>query len=197
MSRWGENKQAVKGRFAARLGSPQRRESGATLVEAAIVFPLLFLVLMAIVEFGLAFKDDLSVGHGAREGARAGATFGADPHANYLVLREVEGVLASISVSDGLRVRIYNPVSGQGDDYVYQKGFATGCDWSPCPDPDNTTNYSVPSWAPVSRDISAPFTDRIGVRIGYTHRWLTNFFFTNSDFTKDVDFQIEPQVFDP
>lgn len=182
---------------SGRIGrSVAKRERGATLVEAALVFPLLFLVLMAIVEFGLAFKDDLSVGHGAREGARAGATFGTDPFANYLVLREVENVLASISVSEGLRVRIYNPVSGQGDNYVYQKGFATGCDWNPCPDPDNT-NYQVPNWRPVLRDVSAPFTDRIGVRISYTHRWLTGFFFSTSDFTKDVDLQMEPQIFDP
>jgi hypothetical protein len=174
----------------------QGRERGATLVEAAIVLPLLLVVLMAIVEFGLAFKDNLSVGHGAREGARAGAAFGNDSHANYLILREVEGVLASISVSEGLRVQIYNPVSHQGDFYTYHQGFALGCDWNPCPDPDNS-QYQVPSWLPADRDVSAPFTDRIAVRIDYTHHWLTNFFFTDTDFTKDVDFQIEPQVFDP
>jgi hypothetical protein len=153
---------------------------------------------MAIVEFGLAFKDNLSVGHGAREGARAGATFGTDPHANYLILREVEGVLASISVSEGLRVRIYNPLTGQGDDYIYQQGHAGGCDWNPCPDPDRGLPiYVPPMWLPSTRDVSAPFTDRVGVRIDYTHHWLTNFFFTDTDFTKDVDFQIEPQIFDP
>jgi hypothetical protein len=31
----------------------------------------------------------------------------------------------------------------------------------------------------------------------YTHRWITKLFATSSDFTKDVNFQIEPQIFDP
>ena len=29
----------------------------------------------------------------------------------------------------------------------------------------------------------------------FTHRWITELFATSTDFTKDVDFQIEPQVF--
>ena len=57
-------------------------ERGATIVEAAIVYGLLFMAMFAIVEFGLAAKDWLSVSHAAREGARAGATYGDDPRAD-------------------------------------------------------------------------------------------------------------------
>ena len=42
-------------------------KEGQTLVEAALVYALLFLALFAVVEFGLAFKDWLSVSHAARE----------------------------------------------------------------------------------------------------------------------------------
>jgi Flp pilus assembly protein TadG len=171
-----------------------RRERGATLVEAALVFPLLFLVIFAIVEFGWAFKDQLSVGHGAREAARAGATFGNDAYANILVLDEVQEIMAPVGIAQGLRVEIYNPATSAGDLYTYAPGG--DCDWSPCPDPDSLS-YIAPTWLPANRDVSAPFTDRIGVRVVYTHNWITNFFADTSDFTKDVDFQIEPQVFDP
>jgi hypothetical protein len=173
-----------------------RREEGATLVEAALVFPLLFVIIFAIAEFGMAFKDNLAVGHGAREAARAGATFGTDPHANFLVLREIEGVMDPVRIADGLRVRIYNPATSAGDTYVFQDGYALGCNWNPCPDPDSTW-YLSPSWDPSGRDVSAPFTDRIGVRVMFTHKWITGLFASTSDFTKDVDFQIEPQVFEP
>ena len=166
------------------------------MVEAAVVFPFLFLLLFGLVEFGWAFKDSLSVGHGAREAARAGATFGNDPHANFLALGEVSEVLDPVGIADGLRVRIYNPETGVGDNYTFIEGFAGGCDWSPCPDPDSLA-YNPPTWLPTNRDVSAPFTDRIGVRVIYTHRWITRFFATTSDFTKDVTFQIEPQIFDP
>ena len=172
-----------------------RRDRGATLVEAAVVFPMLFLLLFGLVEFGWAFKDNLSVGHSAREAARAGATFGNDAYANLLVLQEIEEVMDPVGIADGLRVRIYNPVSGVFDDYVFTDGYAFGCDWVPCPDPDNAL-YSIPVWNPTTRDVSAPFTDRIGVRVTFTHKWITRFFASTSDFTKDVDFQIEPQVFE-
>ncbi len=175
-----------------------RRDRGATIVEAAIVLPLLFLVLFALVEFGMAFKNNLSVGHGAREAARAGATFGTDPHANFLMLKEIEGVMDPVGIAEGLQVRIYDPVNGDFDDYTFDDGYGFGCNWDPCPDPDAPIGtYVIPTWAPASRDISAPFTDRIGVRVTFTHKWITKLFATTSDFTKDVDFQIEPQVFDP
>lgn len=172
-------------------------ERGTTLVEAAIVFPLLFLVLFAIVELGLAFKNDLSVGHAAREGARAGATFGNDIYANYLILKAVQATLGGAAIGEGTDVEVYNPVSGAGDSYNYQPGYGGGCDWFPCPDPDSLVYTAPTGWPPQTRDVSAPFTDRIGVRIEYTHDWVTNFFFDQTDLTHDIDFQIEPQVFDP
>ncbi|MGO4596688.1 TadE/TadG family type IV pilus assembly protein [Terrabacter sp. 2RAF25] len=52
---------------------PQRtlRERGAAAVELAIVFPLLFLVIAGIVDFGRAFFTQIQVTNAAREGARA------------------------------------------------------------------------------------------------------------------------------
>jgi hypothetical protein len=174
-----------------------RRDRGATLVEAAVVFPLLFLVLLALVEFGMAFKDSLSIGHGAREAARAGATFGNDPYANILVLREIEDVMDPVGIADGLRVRIYDAeAGGLSDEYVFQDGYAFGCDWFPCPDPDAGSFYAPPNWLPTTRDVEIPDTDLLGVRVTFTHRWLTKLFATSSDFTKEVEFQIEPQVFE-
>jgi Flp pilus assembly protein TadG len=48
-------------------------DEGAVLVEFAIILPVLFLVLFAIVEFGWGFAQYLDVRHGAREGARLAA----------------------------------------------------------------------------------------------------------------------------
>jgi hypothetical protein len=86
---------------------PRRTDRGATLVEAAIAYSLLFLTLFGVVEFGMAFKDFLSVGHASRQGARAGATFGTAPETDILVLREVQGVLATTGLPIGTEVRVY------------------------------------------------------------------------------------------
>jgi hypothetical protein len=60
----------------------RRRERGANLVEMAFVAPFLIMLLFGIIEFGWVFAQDLTIKHGAREGARlAAVAFGADPAA--------------------------------------------------------------------------------------------------------------------
>jgi len=51
----------------------QRRpsdERGASMVEAAIVLPILVLLIFGVVEFGLAFNAKVTLTHAAREGVR-------------------------------------------------------------------------------------------------------------------------------
>lgn len=50
-----------------------QHERGTTIVEAAIVIPLLMTVLFGIIEFGFAYNDYLSLRSAAREGARMAA----------------------------------------------------------------------------------------------------------------------------
>lgn len=57
----------------ARHSKRQRSERGASLVEFALVAPLLILLVLGIIEFSWAFAQNLNVRHGAREGARLAA----------------------------------------------------------------------------------------------------------------------------
>ena len=52
---------------------PKKSERGANLVEMAFVAPFLILLLFGIIEFAWIFAQDLTVKHGAREGARLAA----------------------------------------------------------------------------------------------------------------------------
>jgi Flp pilus assembly protein TadG len=49
------------------------RENGASLIEFALLMPLLILLILGIVEFGWLFSQNNDVKHGAREGARSAA----------------------------------------------------------------------------------------------------------------------------
>ena len=51
----------------------ERRERGQSLVETAIIFPLLLLLLAAVVDFGRAFDAYIVLTNAAREGARWGS----------------------------------------------------------------------------------------------------------------------------
>ena len=49
------------------------RGKGQALVEYAIILPLFMLILLGVVEFGLAFSHHMTMEYATREGARTGA----------------------------------------------------------------------------------------------------------------------------
>ena len=49
-----------------------RSESGAELIEFALTLPLLLLIVLGIIEFGLVFREYEIITNAAREGARVG-----------------------------------------------------------------------------------------------------------------------------
>jgi len=57
-----------------------RSERGASLVEFALVLPILCLLVFGIAEFGIAFNNYIAIRNGVREGARQAvvARFGSD-----------------------------------------------------------------------------------------------------------------------
>lgn len=69
----GEQDPGAPDRRRRRFGPRRPDDEGATLVEFAIIAPLLFLLLFGIFEFGFIFGQHLDVRHGARETARLAA----------------------------------------------------------------------------------------------------------------------------
>jgi Flp pilus assembly protein TadG len=55
-----------------------REEKGQSLVEFALLIPLLILILMAIIEFGFMFNAYITISNASREGARLGSLGGSD-----------------------------------------------------------------------------------------------------------------------
>jgi Flp pilus assembly protein TadG len=52
------------------------RQRGATLVEAALVLPIIILLTVSLLELGLAFREFLTLSFTAREAARVGSLAG-------------------------------------------------------------------------------------------------------------------------
>ena len=77
------------------------------MVEAAIVTPLVFFVLMALMDAGLYFGQSLSLQYAARGGARAASVAGADGLADYDVLKAVNSGLVFVPNSRITRVVVY------------------------------------------------------------------------------------------
>jgi len=160
------------------------REHGASLVEFTIVSTLLFMLVFGIVEFGLAFRDRLTVSNATQGAVRVGSALASSDESDFEVLRALEQSLSTLPNS-GLgivrHVDIYlangsgNPSSGCPGSgcnrYAYQPGATPTCDWNPCPDP-SAPSYGG-SWLPDGRDDELPDLDVMGVRLTFAHDWIT------------------------
>jgi Flp pilus assembly protein TadG len=93
------------------------RDDGQATVEMALAFPLVALMLLAVVQVTLVARDQIAVIHAAREGARAAALSGAGPGDGLAAARSATALDAgrlsvgvsgrlSVGVSRGAEVRV-------------------------------------------------------------------------------------------
>lgn len=98
----------------------RRRADGATLVEMAIVGLLVFTLLLGVFEFGLLFRDNLTVSDAVGDATRAGAVAGPDVTSDgatgdYEIVRALRQGLASFDLSSVETIAIFRAAGG-GDD---------------------------------------------------------------------------------
>lgn len=119
------------------------RQSGATVVEMAIVAPLLLLVLLGLIELSLMFFSTLTMQYAVREGARYAITGQSNLDPNTASQQRYAAVIASIRDSSlGMYDRLTPVISVNGTSYAsdaYSNGMfgAPGsiivlqldCDW--------------------------------------------------------------------
>ena len=72
-------------------------KKGQTLVELALILPILFMIIFGIIEFGRVFNAYVIVSNASREGARQAAVGKADSE----VRTKVKNVASSLSIADG------------------------------------------------------------------------------------------------
>lgn len=169
-------------------------------MEMALVFPIVIMLLFGVAEFGLAFKNFLSISHGSREGALVSATSGNDVQADFASVEAVLDALTAVNIDEVQSIVIRNPDSPfESTSYNYTPGGL--CDWTPCPDffagaAPGDPPYSQPGYVPSDRDVSAPQPGRVEVVITYTHNWITGLWAQQSTWTSATTMRIEPRIFD-
>lgn len=87
--------------IGARRRASGRREEGAALVEIALVATLVFTIFLAMFEFGLLFRDSLTVTDAVSDATRIAAVIGPDivdgTNADFAAVRAVREGLASLN----------------------------------------------------------------------------------------------------
>ena len=90
----------------------RRDDSGAALLETMLVAPVFLALVLGVFEFGLIYRDVLSVSDAAGNGARRGALIGpripaSGVNADYEIIREVRNSLGSIQVEWVERIVVF------------------------------------------------------------------------------------------
>ena len=72
-----------------------KSKKGQTMVETALILPIVIMLLMGIFDFGFMFNQDLVILNAAREGARTAALGGLDTEVN----SQVNSIASSLDIS--------------------------------------------------------------------------------------------------
>ena len=174
-----------------------RSEKGSTLVEFALIMIFMLTLAIGSYEWGLGFRDRLSVSQSVREAARVGAAMGDDPQADCLILEAGAGALSAIGGNQVKEIWIYeSDVDGNvtsnkqryrpavtGDNPLF---LACSAGW-----------YKLEAnWPASSRDQTGSSRDWLGVRVILDRDWQTGFLWWQGsvEWQESVVFHLEPEV---
>lgn len=178
-------------------------ERGAVVVEAAILLPVIALLLFGLVEFGLIFKDELTVSNASGSAARAGAAIPKQADYQDQMIDELNGRLAGTGLRSGDKFVIYRaepdglPGNANNEGEIWDAcGPATadctryeydGSDWV-----QNGAAEWTASEQNACRDTIGGI-DQIGVFLSITHDYVTGFIGVGSrQVTNRAVYALEP-----
>lgn len=180
----------------------RRRDSGATLVEFAIVMPLLLLLMIGILEIGVAFYEYLTIERATLEGVRTASFTGTTMDADCSTINNVVEAFPGGFVDRIDRIEIFK-ADTNGDQLPGATNiwrYKAGTDPLDCAAGWSTTEL----WPATSRQTVAgtspgfPPLDIIGVRIRLDREWITNFppFTGTYRIDESSILRMEPEVFE-
>lgn len=189
------------------MTSPRRSERGATLLEFAIVLPLLLLLAFGTVEAGMAWVTNNRVEGATSTSARIGASSGEVPEADTNILFALKSALPEDARANLDRVVIFLPANDDGavpSGCIKNVGSIneTGVNGR-CNTYTGATVRSITSstdlgardgyWVPSARSstLAGP-PDDIGVWVRTTHDGITGALWTELTITKSSIYRIQP-----
>ena len=158
-----------------------RDERGASLVEAAIILPVVILIVFGIIEFGLAFKDSLTVSSATRAGARTASAEPRRPTFHDDTAKAVERAVSALPTGAVDELWIYkadaagHPIDGGGSAYTSCNTCAVFT-WDTAA--NQFTRQPGSDWNPMTQNacVGDPGHDAVGVYLKVNHAFVTGFF---------------------
>jgi Flp pilus assembly protein TadG len=162
-------------------------QAGQTLVEFALVLPILFLLVMALLELALGFQSFMALNRASQEGAHLASIMGNQLGADCLILTKIEEDVAAPNRRSNINKVVIERTALAGNvSYAQQEWDRTGQTVCTLPDGTNTivpytltvAGYPEDQRCPAlagcpSLDPPRSTVDNIGVRVQYRHEWVT------------------------
>ena len=181
-------------------------QRGAALVEFAILAPVLILLIFGALEYGLLFKDYLSISNTTRAGARVGSAAGSGADTDWQILQAVKTAAAALpSGANSLDAIVVYRSSATGGappaTCLTGPSAASGCNRYVQADLTRpVTDFGCAAaspdryWCPTTRsDSQSAGPDYVGVWVQTTHGFVTKLFGTSRALRDSVTMRIEPK----
>lgn len=170
----------------------QRREGGAAAVEAAIVTPFFLLLILGIVEFGVFFKDYLSVSSAVKAGVRIAS---AEPRQSQMSQDAVNALASEGAAIDKQRIlELWVYKANTGDKYPSGASSFSNCTtcikyrWN-----GSTFAAFYSNWPASTQVACANATaDRVGVYMKVQHNAVTRLVYSSFTFEQSDVLRFEP-----
>jgi Flp pilus assembly protein TadG len=173
--------------------APRGNEQGAVLVEAALILPVLLLLLFGILEWGMAFKNAMSVTSATRAGARAGVAMPRNTDYDDAIVSAVQTSVKALSSADIQELWIYK--AGTNGKPAGYSDFS-GCSSTECY--RYTWNGSAfvavagYSWIGSTQNACGGEADELGVYLKVRHHFITGMFGSDRTLTDSTVMRLEP-----
>lgn len=177
------------------------------MLEAAIITPVFFALILAIADIGLAMNDYLALANSVRAGARVASASGNDVYGDWGILSAVERESTALERNKIKYIVVYKPAGfGEPPTATCQAGqpvegvcnVYTAADLKRPRDDFGCEFESVLDgwWCPTSRvvSLSGTGTDYIGVWMKIEHPWLTKMFGNTKTLTDSSVIRLEPRT---
>ncbi|HEV2012385.1 MAG TPA: TadE/TadG family type IV pilus assembly protein [Candidatus Dormibacteraeota bacterium] len=154
---------------ARKTRSRDPRRGGQTLTEFALVVPVLFLLIMGVLDGALLMFSVGTARYAASEGSRTAAQLGNVANADSQVLGIIRNTVSGTQLFSVGEIDIYKlNQSGNGDltpDLGHYNRYAL-----------DGTALGPLTYPAASRNVGNGTSDFIGVTINYTYTWKAGFF---------------------
>lgn len=171
-----------------------RGDRGAALTEFVLLVPVFVLLVAGVLEFGMAWRDSMTVSNALRSGARVGSNAGRERSADYDILKSIEAAMREIPDTARVqRIVIYKAdtansapsascMAGTPSSTTNPCNVYTGTDLArPASDFSGTTSCGATApdryWCPVNRqNQQALGADYLGVWMQVRYNYITHVF---------------------